>query len=86
MAALAARDEHEVYLWPCNVRAWRCWCALQTQWRTGPSGAVGLDYASVLAYLRDIEALRGDERREVFQALRAAEAAALAVIAELREG
>ena len=62
-----------VYLWPCNVRAWECWCAVQTQWRVGMAGATGLDYAAVVAYLRDVEGMAGDELRECMAAVRAAE-------------
>lgn len=77
LAALAAGGEDEVFLWPCNVRAWQCWCGVQTQWRIGFGGATGLDYAAVLAYLRTAERLRGDELLEVFEGLRAAERAVL---------
>jgi hypothetical protein len=43
--------------WECKAKkpltlnaldAWELYCACQTQWRTGFSGATGLDYASVL--------------------------------------
>lgn len=57
---------------------------MQTQWRVGMAGATGLDYAGVRA-LFDEEGLAGDERREVFAGIRAAEAAALEVWAEQRE-
>ena len=72
----------EVYLWPCNVQAWNCWCALQTQWRVGMGGIVGMDYTAVLAYLRAVQQLRGAELREVFEGLQAAERAMLEVIRE----
>lgn len=72
----------DVYLWPCNVQAWNCWCSLQTQWRAGTGGIVGLDYTAVLAYLRTVQQLRGAELREVFDCLQAAERAMLEVIRE----
>nr|WP_269212251.1 DUF1799 domain-containing protein [Chromobacterium piscinae] len=28
-----------------GLPAWRVWNAMQTQWRVGPAGAYGLDYA-----------------------------------------
>lgn len=84
-AAPPAAPAAEVFLWPVNVAAWDCWCDLQTQWRTGVAGATGLDYAAALAYLRDVAGLRGDERRQVFDCLRAAERAVLDVWAERRE-
>lgn len=74
----------EVYLWPECVDAWRHWCTLQTQWRVGMAGATGLDYAAVRATL-DIAGLAGDELREVFACIRAAEAAVLEVHADARE-
>lgn len=85
IGAAPAASATEVYLWPCNVQAWECWCDLQTQWRTGVAGATGLDYAAVLAYLRDVAALRGDERAQVFHCLRAAEREVLALWAEQRQ-
>ena len=48
-------------------------------------GATGLDYAAALAYLRDVAGLRGDERRAVFDYIRAAEREVLEVWAEQRE-
>lgn len=84
-AGTLAAHATEVYLWPCNVQAWQCWRELQTQWRTGVGGATGLDYAAVLAYLRDVAGLRGDERRQVFECLRAAEAETLDEWAARRE-
>lgn len=70
------------YLWPCNVVAWRAWCDVQTQWRTGGmGGATGLDYAGVRAHLDEI-GLCGDERRQVYDGIRAAEYAHLEARAE----
>lgn len=54
---------------------------MQTQWRVGMAGATGLDYAAVLAWLRDVDALAGDELRERMQLLRACEHAVLEVYA-----
>lgn len=45
------------------------------------SGATGLDYAGVRAYLADLD-LAADERREIFAAIRAAEHATLSVWAQ----
>lgn len=66
------------------MQAWDCWHSVQTQWRVGPAGATGLDYAGVRAYL-DEAGLQGDERREVWDCIRAAELATLSVWAEQRE-
>jgi hypothetical protein len=45
-------------------------------------GREGLDYAGVRAYLDECTDLRGDERREVFQGICAAEIAVLEVWAQ----
>lgn len=84
----ASSDEPEpdelAYLWPCNVAAWGIWCDLQTQWLHGMAGRTGLNYAGVRAHLDEI-GLVGDERREVYACIRAAEVATLEVHAELAE-
>lgn len=62
-------EQFDVRVWPENWPAWCLFDALQTQWRTGPGGVIGLDY-SVLAdemRARDIPAadhdwLRADVR------------------------
>lgn len=77
LAALFAGPEPEeiAYLWPDCVAAWGHWCAVQSQWRySGMGGATGLDYAGVRAYL-DEQGLQGEERRDIFNGIRAAESA-----------
>jgi predicted peroxiredoxin len=54
---------------------------VQTQWRSGMGGATGLDYAGVRAYL-DESGLAGDERKDIFTGIRAAEGATLQAWAE----
>lgn len=71
------------YLWPDAVAAWACWQGVQTQWRIGMSGATGLDYAGVRAYL-DEHGLHGPERLETWDCICAAERATLDVWAEQR--
>jgi len=83
IAAGASRADQEVYLWPCNVQAWQTWCAVQSQWRSGMAGREGLDYAGVRAYL-DEAGLCGDERRDTFKGIRAAEQASLEAWAQQR--
>lgn len=86
MAAQSHEPEpvvHE-YLWPCNVAIWDIWCDLQTQWRHGMAGRTGLNYAGVRAHLDEIGVV-GDERREVYACIRAAERATLEARAELAE-
>jgi hypothetical protein len=60
------------WLWPCNVEAWHYWQSVQTQWRADVSGAVGLDYAGVLAYLRE-HIRKPGKRKRIFSCICAAE-------------
>ena len=65
------------YLWPCNVKHWALWCELSTQWRFGPSGPTGIDYAGVRAHLEVAHQLRGRSMRCAWEAVRACEIGAL---------
>jgi Phage related hypothetical protein (DUF1799) len=65
------------YLWPENVDTFNLWCQLQTQWRIGMSGATGLDYTAVTAYLRDIAGIKKKDLPERFAEIRAMEVATL---------
>lgn len=78
-------DGEVCHLWPENLLSWECWHAVQTQWRIGMGGATGLDYAAVLAYLKDGKGLPGKERREVFGLIQLCERETLQVWAEKRE-
>lgn len=71
---------------PCEVWAdhWpavRLFIAVQSQWRTGPAGPIGLDYSALPAWVRPGGPRRG---RRVLQALQVLEAEALAWFAERR--
>ncbi len=61
-------------VWPENWRVLQLFDQVQTQWRMGPSGPVGLDYTALPAWCR-----RGGSRRarQAFEALQVMEAAAL---------
>lgn len=74
----------EVFLWPDCIPAWDCWCAVQTQWRSGMAGATGLDYAGVHALLQ-LRLADPAQRAEVFECICAAEQATLAEWARQRE-
>jgi len=64
------------------VAAWGVWCDVQTQWRYGGMGsATGLDYAGLRAHLDEL-GLCGDERRHIYNGIRAAEHATLEARAE----
>lgn len=73
------------YLWPCNVLVFRLWGKLRTQWRAGPVGHTGLDYASVIAYMRSVARIPSKQWNDTFAGLQAMEAAALQEWAEMRD-
>jgi len=79
-----AQDADQAYLWPENVDAWRHWCGVQTQWRTGVQGRTGLDYAAVCAYLA-LHEPDAERQREHLAGIQAAEWASLQVWADQRE-
>ena len=61
---------------------------MQTQWRVGMSGATGLDYAGVRAWLDEMQLageVPADERAEIFACICAAERSTLDVRAARRE-
>lgn len=73
-----------IYLWPCNLSAWNHWWLVQSQWRTGPNGLDGMDYAGLRAYLDELD-LPATERRALWSSLRACERATLDSLADLRK-
>ncbi len=68
-------------VWPENWNALRLFQALRTQWRVGPGGPVGLDYAALPTVLRLI-GLRRRDAREAFEGLQVMEGEALAWYAQ----
>lgn len=84
MAAGGREQEDIVYLWPDNVVAWGVWCDLQTQWAHSHGGPSGLQYAGVRAHLDEM-GFAGDERRDIYAGVRAAERATLDALALKRE-
>ena len=73
----------DVKVWPDNVPTLNVFVAMSTQWRVGNNGAIGLDYAA-LPVVEDRVGIKPDDRRAVFDGLRAMEEAALAQMAENR--
>ena len=71
-------------LWPENVPAFELWLAVQTQWRMGPNGPIGLDYAGVEAHMRCGLRMRPRQLRRRWGELRAMEQAALEEFAQRR--
>lgn len=84
-ASDACELEQTFYLWPENVVLWHLWHQLQTQWRVGAEGRDGLDYASVLAYMRDVACIRPRKFAQAFACLQAMERAVLDAWAKQRE-
>lgn len=58
--------------------------AMATQWRTGFSGATGLDYTA-LPVVREAQQIPDDDWPDVFDALRVLEGEALSVMRETRK-
>lgn len=69
-------DDEPFYLWPEHVDAYALFSTLSTQWRHGPDGPTGLDYAAVLAHMRALRVRRRDFD-ELYAAVRVMEIGAL---------
>jgi hypothetical protein len=65
-----------VEVWPDNLQAVNVFIAMATQWRVGPAGAVGLDYAALEPVMRMTGVPPGDVA-DVFGGVRIMEDAAL---------
>lgn len=50
---------------PVNEEAWAMWQEVRTQWRAGPAGLIGLDYAEVRKAFEDfgIDYTRRNKRK-----------------------
>lgn len=63
-------------MWPDTVPAVNTFIAMETQWRVGFAGAIGLDYAALPAVLDLMEVVPAD-RHDLFADLRVMEGHAL---------
>lgn len=63
-------------VWPENWTAWSLFDALQTQWRVGAGGVVGLDYGVLADELRARE-IPHEDHEQLRSEVRILEAAAL---------
>lgn len=82
MAALGFKPEDysaEFAVWPENDRSVRMFFDIGTQWRTGPGGAIGLDY-NVLLALCDRRGIVGDEFEQMLLDIGVLESAAMATM------
>jgi hypothetical protein len=85
MYGLSPSDYDETFeVWPDNWPSFRVMDSMGTQWRTGVSGATGLDYG-VLPNVMRFVGIPAKERPGVFQDIRIMESEALAVMAEARD-
>jgi hypothetical protein len=71
-----------IELWPENAAAARMFELVQSQWRMGPGGPVGLDYSVLPPWLRP--GCGGRRVREVLIGLQVMEAEALRAFSERR--
>jgi hypothetical protein len=74
-------DPEPFGLWPDNVTAVALFCGLLTQWRMGPNGPIGLDYAALPLVARST-GVRPRQMRQAFDGLQTLEAEALTVWSE----
>ncbi|WP_041742284.1 DUF1799 domain-containing protein [Collimonas fungivorans] len=65
-----------VEIWPDNLLAVNVFIQMSTQWRTGMSGATGLDYNSLPVVMR-LMGVPHSDRAETFECVRSMEDAAL---------
>lgn len=72
------------YLWPCNLRTWQLWHAVQTQWMVSMSGPTGLSYPGVMVVLCHHIKNRRQQKQRFFE-LQAMEKEALDAWDEKRE-
>jgi hypothetical protein len=66
-----------VYLWPDNLEAWQVFHACGTQWRSGPEGREGLDYAGVRIVMCDIVLVPRKRRQQRMREIHLMEVTAL---------
>lgn len=69
--------EQIFWLWPEHVRTLEVWLACATQWRVGPHGATGLDYAGIEAMFRIRRLADAQDAPELFHELQLMERATL---------
>lgn len=69
----------DIELWPDNVDAVDVFIGMGTQWRMGPGGATGLDYAALPFVMRSV-GIPAADRSDVFDGVRVMEIEALGAI------
>ncbi|TKD32591.1 hypothetical protein FCG41_21925 [Azotobacter chroococcum] len=79
---MAGSDEFGI--WPDNWQAVGVFLDMDTQWRVGMAGPVGLDYGALEPVMR-MRGIKKRDRQDVFAAVRIMEAEALRVMREKAE-
>ena len=74
----------ECLVFPENWQTVMVFRDMQTQWRVGMAGPIGLDY-NVLPMIFGFRSIPDDDRIDIFDGLQTMESAALRAIAERRE-
>lgn len=72
-----------IEVWEDFALGFKVFEAMASQWRIGPGGATGLDYAALPAVM-DLLDIPGPERRTVFEDVREMEDAAMGLMQEQR--
>ena len=78
-------DDDGTQVWLENEPAVRLYIACITQWRMGPAGPIGLDYAVVPLVAREVAGIRPRALRGLWWQLQVMEGAALQWFVEQRE-
>lgn len=69
-------DNSDVDVWPENWVPFLIFSAAATQWRTGASGAIGLDYM-VIKWFMEIHKVKAKQRADTLRAIMSMESVAL---------
>lgn len=80
---LAAVEGEDFEVWAENVEPLNLFMRLQTQWRHGPRGPVGMDYGGVRVAL---EFMQVPATPELFRQIQTMETAALEVLRGMQDG
>lgn len=84
LVAEGVQEPELVPVWPENQEPFEVFTAMQTQWRVGPGGATGLDYAALPAVMV-MMGVKRKRRADVMGAMQVIEREVLRLWAERRE-
>ncbi len=76
-------QEEEFGVWPENWQVFDIFLSMQTQWRIGANGPIGLDYAALESLFR-MNGIKRKQQRDHLEAIQIMERAALKAMAENR--